>query len=137
MTLPKIDFTSWYPWKQRNKIKKSEAPGVYMLAKFITVPSGSANPLENNIIYFGETCRSLKGRWDQFDRSAFQSKRGHSGGINYRRIYRDEGQHLYLASMSLTITDKTLRSCFIRFVERKLILDFVIKHGLRPKCNLK
>lgn len=137
MSLPRVEFTPWYPWKQRNRIKNSEAPGVYMLAKFMTVPSGSANPLNNNIIYFGETCRSLKGRWDQFDRSAFQSKSGHSGGINYRRIYGDIGQHLYLAGMPVTITDKTLRSCFIRFVERKLILDFVIKHDARPKCNLK
>jgi len=137
MTLPKVGFTPWYPWKQRYKIKNSDVPGVYMLAKFITVPSGSANPLDSNIIYFGETCSSLKVRWDQFNRSAFQSKRGHSGGINYRRIYGDVGQHLYLACMPVTIIDKILRSCFIRFVERKSILDFVVKYGIRPKCNLK
>lgn len=137
MTFPKIEFSHWFPWKQRNNIKDSTKPGVYMLAKFVTVPSGNADPLDDNIIYVGETCRSLRGRWDQFDRSAFKSKRGHSGGRNYRRIYGDIGQYLYVAAMPVNIPDKTLRSSYIRFVERKLILYFVDKHNRRPKCNLK
>lgn len=137
MSLPKIEFSDWHPWKQRSHITSSGKPGVYMLAKFIAVPLGNADPLDANIIYFGETCRSLRGRWDQFDRAAFQSKRGHSGGRNYQRFYGDVGQHLYIAAMPVTIPDKILRSSFIRFVERKLILDFAIKYGRRPRCNLK
>lgn len=137
MTLPNIEFTPWCPWKQRSKIKNSKDPGVYMLAKFTIVPTGNVNPLDKNIIYFGETCRSLKGRWDQFDRSAFQSKLGHSGGRNYRKFYGDVGQYLYVAAMPVIIPDKILRSSFIRFVERKLILNYVIKHNMRPKCNLR
>lgn len=137
MSLPEIEFSHWYLWKERNNIKNSKEPGVYMLAKLVTVPSGNANSLDNNIIYFGETCRSLKGRWDQFDRSAFQSRPGHSGGRNYRKIYGDIGQYLYVAAMPVTIANKTLRSSFIRFLERKLILDFVVKHNRRPRCNLK
>jgi len=137
MSFLKIEFSHWYPWKQRNSIKNSKNPGVYMLAKFVTVPSGNANPLDENIIYFGETCRSLRGRWDQFDRSAFQSKPGHSGGRNYRRLYGDVGQYLYVAAMPVIIPDKILKFSFIRFVERKLILDFVVKYNRQPKCNLK
>lgn len=108
-----------------------------MLAKFTIVPTGNANPLDDNIIYFGETCRRLKGRWDQFDRSAFRSKPGHSGGRNYRRLYGDVGQYLYVAAMPVIIPDKTLRSSFIRFVERNLILNYVVEHNMRPKCNLR
>lgn len=137
MSLPKIQFSDWYPWKQRNSIKNSKEPGVYMLAKLTTVPPGNADPLDDNIIYVGETCRSLRGRWDQFERSAFQSKPGHSGGRNYRKLYGDIGQYLYVAAMPVIIMDKTLRSSFIRFVERKLILDFVVNHKRRPECNLK
>lgn len=137
MSLPKIEFSDWCPWKQRSSITDSEKPGIYVLAKFITVPSGNANPLDSNIIYFGETCRSLKGRMDQFDRSAFQSKKGHSGGRNYKKFYGDVGQYLCVAAMPVSIQDKTLKSSFIRFVERKLLLDFVVKHGKRPQCNLK
>lgn len=137
MNLPNIRFSCWFPWKQRSNIKNSMEPGVYMLAKFIAVPPGNANPLDDNIIYVGETCRSLRRRWDQFERSAFHSKQGHSGGRNYRRIYGDIGQHLYVAAMPVTIPDNTLRSSFIRFVERKLIMNFVVKHKRRPECNLK
>jgi len=137
MILPKIEFSYWHPWKPRNHIKNSEKPGIYVLAKFVAVPSGNANPLDSSIIYFGETCRSLRGRWDQFDRSAFQSKRGHSGGRNYRRFYGDVGQYLYVAAMPVDIRDKILRSSFIRFVERKLLLDFAVEYGRRPQCNLK
>lgn len=137
MSFPKIKFSQWCPWKQRSSIKNSEEPGVYMFAKLVSVPSGNADPLVNNIIYFGETCRSLRGRWDQFDRSAFQSKPGHSGGRNYRKLYGDMGQYLYVAAMPVIIPDKTLRSSFIRFLERKLILNFVAKYYRRPECNLK
>ena len=137
MSLPKIEFSNWHSWKQRSNITGSGKPGVYMLAKLVGVPRGNADPLDSNIIYFGETCRSLRGRWDQFDRSAFQAKRGHSGGANYRRFYGDIGQHLFVAAMPVTIQDKTLSSSFIRFAERKLLLDFVIKHGKLLVCNLR
>lgn len=137
MSLPKIEFSNWYWWKQRSNIANSGKPGLYMLAKLIGVPQGNADPLDSNIIYFGETCRSLRGRWGQFDRSAFQSKRGHSGGMNYRKFYGDIEQHLFVAAMPFTIQDKTLSSSFIRFVERKLLLDFVVKHGRLPQCNLR
>lgn len=137
MALPKIEFAPWYSWERRNEIENLKKPGVYALAKFTVVPAGNADPLDERIIYFGETCRSLKGRLDQFDRSAFHSKPGHSGGRNYRGIYGDIGQYLYVAVMPVVLKDRTLRSAFIRFVERKLILDYVVKHNKLPKCNLK
>jgi len=137
MSLPEIEFSKWHWWKQRSDIANSGKPGIYMLAKFVPVPQGNADPLDSNIIYFGETCKGLRGRWNQFDRSAFQSKRGHSGGINYRKFYGDIGQHLFVAAMPVIIQDKTLSSTFIRFAERKLLLDFAVKHGRLPQCNLR
>jgi len=138
MELPRIEFSLWFRWKERNEIENSDKPGFYMLAKFKTVPPGRADPLEENIIYFGETCnQSLEGRWDQFDRSAFQSKRGHSGGKTYREVYGDVGLDLYVAALPVVIANQDFRSSFIRFAERKLILDFVMRWKKLPKCNRK
>jgi len=81
MEVPKIEFSSWFKWTERNSIEGSDKPGVYMLSKFGTVLPRCADPLDENVIYFGETCnQSLRERWVQFDASAFQLKRGHSGG---------------------------------------------------------
>ena len=138
MKLPKIEFSPWFKWKERNKIQNSDKPGVYTLSKFRTVPSGRVDPLDVNIIYFGETCnQSLKGRWNQFHRSAFYSKRGHSGGRSYMEVYGDMGLDLYVAAMPVVIANEDLRSAFIRFAERKLILDFVMRWKKLPKCNRK
>ena len=138
-TLPKVKFTPWIRWKKRDKIPDSNKPGVYALAKFRNrPPSGSADPLDTNIIYFGETCKQgLSARLNQFNRSAFNGKAGHAGGINYRETYGDEGLDLYVATYPVSIPDETLGSSFIRFLERKLILDYVRKWQNRPKCNLK
>ena len=140
MGLPKIEFTPWIPWKQRNEKVNPKAPGVYVLAKFAAAPTGNANPLDKDVIYFGETCRSLKGRWRQFEISAFQGKRAHSGGSNYREAFKNSGENLYVAALPVTeerLPNKKLRNSFIRYVERKLLLDWVAKFKKMPKCNKK
>lgn len=138
-TLPKIKFQRWVRWKERDKIRDSDKPGVYALAKFKNRPPvGGANPLDKDIIYFGETCKqSLRARWNQFNRSAFMGKAGHAGGKTYRKEYGDEGLDLYVAAFPISLTEEDLRSSFIRFVERKLILDYVRKWNNTPKCNRK
>ncbi|MBN2422972.1 hypothetical protein JXB41_07130 [Candidatus Woesearchaeota archaeon] len=80
--LPTIMFSNWYHWSDRTLINNCDSAGVYLLAKFQEKPSGKANMLDKNIIYIGETCNNdLKGRWRQFNRSAFQTKDGHSGVV--------------------------------------------------------
>ena len=138
MEPPKIRFSRWFRWKERNRIENSDKPGVYMLSKFGTMPSARADSLDVNVIYFGETCsQSLKERWNQFNRSAFYAKRGHSGGRSYRKVYGDKGLDLYVAAMPVDVANEDLRFAFIRFAERKLILDFVLRWRKLPKCNRK
>jgi hypothetical protein len=135
--IPKIELSPWFRWKERGNIENSDKAGVYTLAKFKTASPQTVNPLDPNIIYFGETCKSLKVRWLQFDASAFHGLPGHSGGKTYRNTYRDEGLDLYVAAMPVLIANDVLRSSFIRFAERKLILDFVQRRTQRPTCNRK
>jgi len=140
--LPKVSFSKWTQWNKRETLQDINFPGVYLLAKFRTVPTGRANPLHENIIYFGETCRTLKKRWMDFDHSAFQSKPGHSGGWQYQKVYnyddyKDAGKNLYVTAFPVKDLDKELIPWFIRFQERKLLLDFVCKYGAKDLLNKK
>lgn len=142
MKLPKARFSEWVQWKKREKdLKNPDFPGIYMLAKFKkTIPKGSADPLLENIIYFGETCKRLNERLRQFDRAAFrrgQSNDNHSGGRSYRERYGDAGENLFVSIFPVKSLEGGLTSYFIRFQERKLILDFVCKHRTNHLLNKK
>lgn len=130
MELPKIEFSKWYGWYNRESIENISCPGVYILAKFKEVPKGKASPLDKNIIYIGETCNNdFKGRLLQFHKSAFKSKSGHSGGFSYNKKYGDNPDGLYVAIMPIVNLTDNILPPFIRYIERKLILEFVLKNG--------
>ncbi|MAD80585.1 MAG: hypothetical protein CMJ50_07050 [Planctomycetaceae bacterium] len=97
-----------------------------------------ACPLTEEIIYFGETCsQTLSTRWNQFNRSAFLGKDGHSGGWTYREEFGDEGHSLYVAAFPVDGLPDELQPHFIRFVERKLIWEYILKWERTPVCNRK
>lgn len=136
---PKIAFSNWVQWANRETLDKIDKPGVYLLAQFVEPPSRNADPQVKEIIYIGETCnRVLKKRWDDFHRAAFQGKRGiHSGGENYREALTDNSDNLYVAAFPVSGLPDQLSSLFIRYVERKLILEYALRWGPAPKCNKK
>jgi len=138
MEMPKIVFSKWFQWSERTKIENIAYPGVYILAKFKEIPIGNADPKDKHIVYIGETCdNTLKGRWYQFNRSAFQSKDGHSGGWTYNDTFKDIGKDLFVAALPIPDLPESLRHLFIRYVERKLILEFALEYGSQPKLNRK
>lgn len=138
--IPPIVFSPWTAWNKRVTIIGGNDPGVYLLARFArpnSVPRGNANPLTEKIVYIGETCSYLRGRWHAFGYSAFQGKSGHSGGHNYNATFGDQGESLYVAAFPVTIIDENVSSAFIRYVERKLIWDYTERWGSLPACNKK
>lgn len=138
MKEPNVKFSCWKQWNERNSLSDIDFPGVYLLAHFDNAPDGSADPQDKQIIYFGETCNnSLKGRLQQFHRSAFEGKEQHSGGITYREKFGGKGDNLYVAAFPEKILDKEIRSFFIRYIERKLIWEYTHKYNERSKCNRK
>src|SRR4030042_2744103 len=87
MGLPSITFSNWMPWTNRIKISGIGKPGLYALAHFVKPPS-TVDLQTREIIYVGETCdQSLRQRWGQFHRCAFEGKKGHSGGITYWKLF--------------------------------------------------
>jgi hypothetical protein len=138
MESPKIRFSKWVKWDNREVLEDSDYPGVYLLAHFDIMPNEPADPITEQIIYIGETCnQNLQKRWYQFNRSAFEGKFGHSGGATYRGKFGDRGETLYVAAYPVKELNKHLRSFFIRYVERKLIWDFILRYGSVPLCNRK
>ena len=137
MKMPQILFSKWFQWSERTKIENADLPGVYILAKFKKIPEGNANANEMSIIYVGETCnQTLKKRWYQFNNSAFRDKDGHSGGWSYESKFKDRGDDLYVAAFPIDLP-KNLRHLFIRYLERKLILEFALKYNTQPTLNKK
>jgi len=130
---PTVLFSPWIPWNARSNIPKADFPGVYLLAQFNSLPSSTnANPLDPHIVYIGETCNnSLRGRLEQFNRSAFKGKSGHSGGHSYaekfNRDFKSDGVNLYVAAFAVSLPAH-IQHLFIRWVERHLILQFEINH---------
>ena len=113
-------------------------PGVYMLARFLRKPSFGKLALSEKILYIGETCKTLKHRLYNFDRSAFKDKFGHSGGHTYSllaKAQRDPNQ-LYIAVMPVDLPP-VQSEAYIRYSERALLWAYVQKYRALPSCNRK
>lgn len=129
-----MKFCGWHRWDERAAIPFKDKPGVYLLA--VGTCSGEDFQLtDKRIIYIGETCAHLSQRWRQFDRAAFKDGKKHSGGLTFREIIHEPSTKLYVSACAPCIDDELESAAFIRFLERKLLLDFVKAHNKLPVCN--
>lgn len=136
--LPDIQFSSWVPWPDRTaSVEDASLPGVYLLAHLENPPGGEASPQDPGILYIGETASSLRGRWRKFERSADRGKQGHSGGHTYRDRFGEIQDELHVAAFPVPEFDEDLQPLFIRYAERKLLLEYALQHGASPPLNRK
>ena len=140
--MKRYQFQPWVSWLRRCESQHCDRPGVYILARFDSPPSGIVDPTVAEIIYIGETCKnSLGGRWLAFNRSAFEQKDGHSGGRTFAAKYCHNRvvqppPWLHIAALPVEL-DEPHASAFIRYAERHLIWEYVQRHGAMPPCNKK
>lgn len=115
-----------------------DLPGVYMLARFLRRPSLGRPALSKKIIYIGETCKTLKHRLYNFNRSAFQKKFGHSGGNTFSKIAKAQRDpaNLYISVMPVDLPP-VQSEAYIRYSERALLWAYVQKYSAMPICNRK
>ena len=132
--LPPVEFTAWCPWPARTTLGCRKQPGVYVLA-FDVDEGQRADVLDSRMVYIGETCRELARRWRYFEYAARGDDAPHSGGRTFRQLIEHPVNELLVAAWAPSIEDKVLRSAYIRYVERKLLLDWVLRHGRLPLCN--
>jgi len=135
ITEPELTFSHWTVWNHRNEVKNSNLPGVYILARFKSVPTGTANPKDIQIVYIGQTSRTLKRRWSEFNRSSLKGNTGHAGGRMYWKKYKGRVKNLYVAALPVKELPKGTRMPYIWYIESKLIWEYVQKNGKLPSCN--
>jgi hypothetical protein len=128
--LPKIHFSKWSHWSDFFTPKDGvQFPGVYLVAHFDRPPRGPARTAAREIVHIGETCNNnLRGRQE------------HSGGMRYYKKFRNKKKYkrlLHVAVFPVNVPKKGIRPFFVRYVERKLLLDYAIRWGKAPKCNEK
>jgi hypothetical protein len=113
-------------------------PGVYMLARFLRRPSLGKPALSEKVLYIGETCKTLRHRLYNFNRSAFENKFGHSGGHTYYLLAKakKDPAHLYISVMLVDLPP-VQSEAYIRYSERALLWAYVQKYRTLPLCNRK
>lgn len=138
MKLPDIAFSEWKEWHERSVLEEIDEPGVYVLAHFDNPPKRRANPLCREVIYIGETCDdTLLERLKTFNSARLNGRAPHSGGRTYFKIFNDNKAKLYVAIFPLGFIERPIQPLYIRYVERKLLLEYALKWGKLPVCNLK
>ena len=117
-------------------------PGVYMIALFDSDPPESVSAADEHIIYIGETCeRALRKRLQEFSRAASDGITKHSGGRRFHREFGDEAMEsmsnsLFVAVLAIDQPEPH-SSAYIRYTERRMILEFVTANDRLPVCNGK
>ncbi len=135
--LPRLRLTSWVPWERRTELPGHRIPGIYALLQTDRDPQvGEADPLHERVIYIGETGLPLVDRWRQFQRATRTGRGDHSGGNTYHRMIGGDLNGLYVAAFDFDLDDP-LCSAYRLFLERELILKYVLQHGRLPLCNKK
>ena len=136
---PVMEFSHWVGWDQRESIPGCRSNGVYLLAHFQNaVPIGNASPLEENIIYIGETHhQGLAKRWRDFHRSASTGRKSHAGGMTYYERFKELSGDLYVAaSVTFPSSWSERQRCFyIRYAEARLVAEFCLKYRTDKLCN--
>ncbi|MBL4698604.1 MAG: hypothetical protein JKX70_07210 [Phycisphaerales bacterium] len=136
---PKIQ--GWVRWFDRDGLDGIDCPGVYLIARFESGPPESVNPSDKHVVYIGETCRTLRERLRAFNRAAHDGKSKHSGGRRFHQVFGDDAMEstsdmLFVAVIAVEQAEPH-SSAYIRYTERRLILEFVTANDRLPVCNGK
>ena len=136
------DIHGWVRWSDRGDLDCMDSPGVYMIARFESGPPESVNPADEHVIYIGETCkRTLRKRLQEFNRAANDGVTKHSGGRRFHQVFGDgvmdsANDSLFVAVIPVEQAEPH-SSAYIRYTERRLILEFVTANDRLPVCNGK
>ncbi len=142
---PKINFSEWTKWCDREYMNQIDRVGVYLLSHYQTNFCYKVEKIVKNIIYIGITGgkryykgeASLRNRLNAFDNVAFKGhKKGHSGAISYRNNFpTKKGNDLFVSIFPISTLDLVLQPLYLLYIERKSILEYAIKFGSPPICN--
>jgi hypothetical protein len=138
----KLGFSKWIALSNFDRLNTGALPGIYVVADSERQPT-NLRLLDPSIVYVGETVlRTLSKRLYELNRS-LGGNSAHSGGDTLlEKEYRANRLWLSIRSFPLRygMPDELadpLRSSLIRFLERMLLLEYVLKNGRYPAGNSK
>lgn len=145
---PKLNFSPWLDWKNRDGCRFRNLPGVYAMA--ITKRNLHGKKFNfSEVVYFGMTNNrgGLKARWRQFNR-AIHGKRSHSGGTTiFRKLgnYKNWKDKLFVSAcpikcdvLKVSRTSKDLISMgWVAFLEYEALAKYKKLFDKEPKYNKK
>ena len=131
-----IGFSPWVNWESRTEVIGRKQPGVYFIARSKKEPE-DFRVNNGSIIYIGETTsQTLGDRLRQFNTSAFNMKPGHSGGNTFRAtMSHDTDASMLWVSACPVEMGEVYTSAYIKYLERRLIWEYVCTYGCLPPCN--
>jgi hypothetical protein len=132
-----VGFCGWKPWSGRSVIPRKNLPGIYFIALSKKKPD---NFRVNNefITCIGDTTgQTLSDRLLQFNTSAFSERPGHSGGNTFRMNLLETTplEYLWISACPVDM-GAPYTTAYIKYLERKLLCEFVCTWGRYPECNL-
>ncbi len=141
-SIKQLGFSRWISLDEFSRLKTGFLPGIYIIGHRVN-SMGRLDRLDKKIVYVGETVsQNLQKRLHQLNR-ALKGNSGHSGGTSLRKLKIPASQ-LYFSIRSFTLSisgdrkkAEAGRSSLIRYLERKLLFEYVRSNGRYPKCNRK
>jgi hypothetical protein len=125
--LAELHLSPWAQWSERHL--QPDCAGVYIIGK----------GAEHSTIYIGRTWGKggLRDRLRAFHRSAVTGQKGHAGGMTYHHAFGSDVDDLSVrAHVPITINpDNRILRPYIDYAERRLIWEYVARHGDLPVCN--
>ena len=145
--IPKLDFSPWYRWENRNRIPLGNCPGVYLIS-ISKKDLQDVLPSFSDVVYIGMTLgkKGLKERWRKLDRCIRGVKGYHSGGM---RIFEDKGHYekwvgkLYVSAMVIECnvreptSEDYIRMGWVAFLESDGFAKFSTEIGGHPKYQTR
>jgi hypothetical protein len=138
-----LGFSNWIPLAKYADLNTGWLPGVYVIAHFRRQPH-RISIIDKRIIYIGETAmQNLRKRLYQLQRSLFEGKPGHAGGLTMRQEgYHHKRLSLWLAVRGFPLkyaldepSAESFRSAQIRHLERFLLYEYVTAVDHYPPGN--
>lgn len=68
----RLEFSDWLPWGDRTKAPWKNQHGAYIIANFEgdSLPVGNAGPVDEHILYIGESLRHMSARIRSYGRKS-------------------------------------------------------------------
>src|SRR5690606_38995018 len=123
-------------WADRGEFEALAWPGVYVIAVFPSSPPKRVFPLPREVVYVGQTTRTLEQRLGEFEKSALKGgSEPHSGGGTFFEKYKGSSPtHVSVLPVRLPPGEQ---GGAITVLEGLLIWSYARTWKRPPSCNRK